>query len=58
MNWLFFIPGLVLLIGAILIGTGYYSQRKAGESPPRVVRTAGLVIAALGVLFIILAITF
>ena len=57
MNWLFFIPGLVLLIGAILIGTGYYSQRKAGESPPRVVRTAGALAAAIGVLFVILSFT-
>ncbi len=57
MSWLFFIPGMLMLLAALLIGAGDYSQRKAGETPPRVVRTAGALAAAIGVLFVILSFT-
>lgn len=57
MNWLLFVPGLALLLAALLIGAGDYSQRKAGEAPPRVVRTAGIVAAVVGTLFVLLSFT-
>ena len=55
MNWLLFIPGVVLLLAATLIGAGDYSQRRAGESPPRVVRIAAIGIALGGAIFIIIS---
>ncbi len=55
MNWLFFVPGVLLLLAAILIGAGDYSQRRASETPPRVVRVAAIGIGLAGALFIILS---
>ena len=55
MNWLFFLPGLLMLLAAVLIGAGDYSQRRAGETPPRAVRIAAIGIALAGVLFVILS---
>ncbi len=57
MNWLFFVPGLLLLLAAVLIGTGHYSQRKAGETPPRSVLTAAIGTAVAGIIFVILSFT-
>ena len=55
MNWLFFIPGVVLLLAATLIGAGDYSQRRAGETPPRVVRIAAIAAALAAAIFIIVS---
>ena len=57
MNWLFFIPGLLLLLAAALIGAGHYSQRKAGETPPRAVLAAAIGTAVAGILFVLISFT-
>ena len=57
MNWLFFVPGLLMLLAAALIGAGHYSQRKAGETPPAAVRIAAIGIGIAGALFVILSFT-
>ena len=57
MNWLFFLPGLLLLLAAALIGAGHYSQRRAGETPPRAVPLAATGIALAGAVFLILSFT-
>lgn len=55
MNWLFLLPGLLMLVAAALIGAGHYSQRKAGEIPPGPVRIAAIGIAIAGIIFVILS---
>ncbi|WP_420606576.1 hypothetical protein [Novosphingopyxis sp.] len=55
MNWLFLIPGLLMLVAAMLIGAGDYSQRKAGEIPPRAVRTAAIGVAIVGLVLTVIS---